>query len=363
MDMSDFLYCLEQGQPEINLAFGYPQDQPSDALKVAAIESIENGNNGYSHPGGIPKLRRMLSEEWCEAAKVHSSPPIICSGVSAGIALALFSIFDHTKGELITIEPTFPQHQILARYSKAVVRSVRSGPTDFRLPIDAIANAINSLTKAILICSPNNPTGVIYSNSELNELVRLARDSGIWIIADEIYHDIVLDERGECAPSVLGEYDKAIVVRGFSKSHSVPGWRIGYVFAPPSIERDIVALNQVLYSCAPTPFQHAFLSIDSLRIDCSMRLDLRAKAIGAVKILRDVMDVRCPQGGVFLFFPVPSSTNSVEFFKRGLEDGVGIMPGCLFGGYSNFARLSFIGEADELFEGCNRLVRVAAELS
>lgn len=356
MEKLNVFDLLEYHNPRINLAYGFPFFEVSSDLADQACAAIHGGANNYSPPKGNPFLRRSLQHAESLAAAAVLQPPIICAGAGAGIASALFALFND-GGDLIVVDPYFVQHEALAGLARARITYVPA-PPPFRLPVDDIIASLSSSTKAILLCTPNNPTGVVYSDEELTTLSRVATKNGTYVIVDEIYRDFVYSASFNVAPSLLGVCENAIIVRGFSKSLGVAGWRIGYVFANDDLLSRIAYYHKILYTCAPTPFQVA-LREAGWSVDRSTVEAMAANMRFVYNALHRHYEISRPEGGYFMFPRAPHGMTGTDIFLQGIERGLGLMPGNFFSKEDTHFRLTYAASLEVLDEACEILLDIA----
>jgi aspartate aminotransferase/aminotransferase len=302
-------------------------------------------------------LRERILNDAVSSNTFDLELPIVFAGTGAAIACTLLALFQKTPGELLLIDPYFIQHRVAAEISGARIVDVEADP-GFRLPIGAIKERITSSTRAILLCSPNNPTGAVYTLSELDQLSVLAAEHDLYIVSDEIYRDLVFNH-GEVAPSLLGRYRKAIVVRGASKALGAAGWRVGWAFVPATIRSTVCYYHKMLYTCAPTPFQVA-LSGGPLSIELEVKSQIAANADCVRDILGPLYQLTSLEGGYFAFPKAPCGLTGTSVFLKALSLGVGILPGRLFSQRDTHFRFTIAAPTDLIAEACKVLATIAA---
>ena len=215
------------------------------------IEAIETGKNAYSPTQGIAPLRERLKADVAAAYPTHSDRDLfVSSGTSGGLMLTMLAMIN-PGDEVIYLDPYFVMYPALVKLCGGVPIPVDSYP-DFRLDPDKIAAAVTPQTKMILLNSPANPTGVTASTKALEAVARLAADKGIALVSDEIYSRFFFDGTF-VSPAAFN--DQTIVIDGFSKSHAMTGWRVGYVHGPTEVISVMLKLQQYSFVCAPQPAQ------------------------------------------------------------------------------------------------------------
>ena len=232
----------------INMSIGLPDFGAEPELIAASRKALEKGHNQYTLTQGIPPLRAAISQKY----NLDSHPEtdlIVTSGVSGAIVLSFMALLD-PEDELLMPDPFFCLYRDLAAMLGARPVLLDTYP-DFALTAEGLKKALTPKTKAIVLNSPSNPTGKCISPEELSEVVEFAREAGIWIIYDEIYESFCYDQPHI---SPFGQYEKVVVLNGFSKSHGITGWRVGYALGPSALIEAMVRMQQYSFVCAPAPF-------------------------------------------------------------------------------------------------------------
>ena len=253
----------------INLSIGQPDFDVPQKLKDEAIKAIQAGQNKYSQTAGDEVLKAKISEQIKNEVGWQEPATLVTSGVSGALLLAFMALID-PGAEVIMPDPYFVicKHVINMLGGKCVF--VDSYP-DFDLPVENIGRAVTAKTKLIIVDSPCNPTGVVYSAQRIKALAAVAAKNDIPVISDEIYERFCYD--GPC-PSIAHYYDKTLLLRGFSKAYAMTGWRLGYAVADRclgNVIEEMTKLQQYTFVCAPTPFQKA--AIAALDYDVSEFVD------------------------------------------------------------------------------------------
>ncbi|MBW2487863.1 MAG: aminotransferase class I/II-fold pyridoxal phosphate-dependent enzyme, partial [Deltaproteobacteria bacterium] len=250
--------CMAAGG--INLAQGFPDFDPPQELKQAAIEAIEAGRNQYSITFGEPDLREAIAAKAFRYNQVDYNPDneitVTCGATEAMIATLKALV--NPGDEIIIFEPYYENYGPDAILSGARPRYVTLHPPDWNYDTDELAAAFNAETKAIIINTPNNPTGKVFSASELEDIARLCNQWDCLAITDEIYEHIIYDDRQHVSIAALpGMADRTVTINSLSKTYSVTGWRVGWALAHEKITSRIRKVHDFLTVGAPTPFQKA----------------------------------------------------------------------------------------------------------
>ncbi len=335
----------------INFSIGLPDFDVPDIAKQAAIDAIHKGSNRYTQTQGIAPLRDRLRKDLSAEFGRDVGDVLISSGVSGGLMLAMMSVID-PGDEVIFLDPYFVMYRHLLTLTGGKPVAVDSYP-DFRFHADRVEAAITPQTKMIILNSPSNPTGVVMSQAEVDQAIEIARKHDLLILSDEIYEPFLFDQSSGL-PSALHKYEKTIVLRGFSKSHAMTGWRLGYAFGYEPVVSQMTKLQQYTFVCAPSPFQHAALA--ALDVDMSSHIaEYRNKRDIAFAMLSRKFDVQKPGGAFYIFPKVPSGT-ATDFCTRAIEKNVLIIPGSVFSSQDTHIRISYATTDAKLQEGCEILL-------
>ena len=339
----------------INLSIGLPDFDVPEVAKEAAIDAIRNGNNRYSQTQGIAPLRERLRKDMSAEFGRDVGDVLIASGVSGALMLAIMATID-VGDEVIFLDPYFVMYRHLLTLTGGVPVPVDSYP-DFRFHADRVEAAITPRTKMIILNSPSNPTGVLMTQAEIDAAIEIARKHDLLILSDEIYEPFLYDVKTTGPgrlPSTFHKYEKTIVLRGFSKSHAMTGWRLGYVFGYEPVVAQMTKLQQYTFVCAPTPFQYAALA--AIDIDMSAAVDAyRKKRDLAYEMLSTKFEIERPGGAFYIFPKVPSGT-ATDFCTRAIDRNVLIIPGHVFSNRDTHFRISYATTDEKLAKGCEVLL-------
>ncbi|TWT79110.1 putative N-acetyl-LL-diaminopimelate aminotransferase [Planctomycetes bacterium CA13] len=336
----------------INLSIGQPDFDVPDEVKEAAIEAIRNGKNSYSPTQGIGPLREALREE-VQAKYPHEDRDVfVSSGTSGGLMLAMLSMIN-PGDEVIYMDPFFVMYPALLKMCGGVAVPVDSYP-DFRLDVEKIKAAITPRTKMILVNSPANPTGVTATASELKAVAQLAAEKNIAVLSDEIYSRFFYD--GTFA-SPASYNDQTIVIDGFSKSHAMTGWRVGYVHGPSEIIRTMLKIQQYSFVCSPQPAQWGALRAMEVSLDGHIEA-YRRKRDFVYSALADCYEIAKP-GGAFYMFPKAPTDSGEAFVEQAISRGLLIIPGNIFSARDSHFRISFAASDEQLKQGVDILRSLA----
>src|SRR3954468_22389213 len=244
----------------ISLGVGEPDFVTSWAVREAAISSLEQGYTSYTANAGLMELRQEISAYMSQQFKAEYCPEseiIVTVGASQAIDIAMRAIID-PGDEVIIIEPCFVSYIPMVELAGGVAVQVQTlKENDFKVLPSQIEEVITEKTKAIMLCSPNNPTGSMLNKKELEEIAAITKKYDLLVIADEIYGELVYDEEYTSLAAISGMKERTILISGFSKGFAMTGWRLGFVCAPSVITGAMLKIHQYAMMCAPTMAQYA----------------------------------------------------------------------------------------------------------
>ena len=247
----------------INLSQGFPDFESPIAIREAAIKAISNHHNQYPVTFGEPELREAIAKKALSYNNIHCNPDTditVTCGATESMIATLKAIIN-PGDEIIIFEPFYENYGPDGILSGATPRYVKLYAPDWNYNIDELKAAFNEHTKAIIINTPNNPTGKVFSHQELTEIANLCEKWDVYAITDEIYEHILYDGNKHISmASIKGMKERCITINSISKTYSVTGWRVGWAIASPEITARIRKVHDFLTVGAPTPFQHAAAS-------------------------------------------------------------------------------------------------------
>lgn len=336
----------------INLSIGQPHFEVPAEVRRAAIDAIEGNKNGYALTQGMPVLREKLQAEIDKQYGHGDRKVFVTSGTSGGLVLAMLSLVN-PGDEVIFGDPYFVMYPSLVKMVGGVPITVDTYP-HFRLTAEAVEKVITPRTKAIIFNSPANPTGVTSSPEQMREIAALAAKHNIALISDEIYSRFCYDEPF-ASPAKFNE--QTIVIDGFSKSHAVTGWRVGWVHGPAEVIETMVKLQQFTFVCAPQPMQWAAAVALDIPVDEQMA-DYRQKRDRLVAGLSDLYEIEQP-GGAFYVFPKAPWGTGAEFVEHAIANNLLIIPGNVFSARDTHFRISYAASDATIDRGIEVLRKIA----
>ncbi len=348
----------------ISLGVGEPDFVTPWRISESGTYAIRDGYTHYTPNRGEPELLSLISRSLKEKNGVEYDPDeelIITLGVSQGLDLALRSIVN-PGDEIIIIEPCYVSYSANAilSYAKPVIISTNF-EDEFKINIDTLTRAITPRTKAILLNYPSNPTGITIDKETLESIAGLAIDNNLIIISDEIYSAIKFDESHFSITSIPGMKERTIYLNGFSKSHAMTGWRLGYIAGPKILIDIMLKIHQYTALCAPSISQYAAIeAMQKADRDVErMKFEyLKRKNFVFNELIE--MGLPCPvPKGAFYVFPDVSKTGmtSRDFAVSLLKsEKVAVVPGNVFGECGkNHIRCSYATSLKDLKEAMKRM--------
>ncbi|TLD39861.1 MAG: Aspartate aminotransferase [Candidatus Jettenia ecosi] len=341
-------------QNPVNLSIGQPDFDVPEEIKTEAIKAIGNGANKYTVTQGIPELRNALLKQLQKRRKVDAGSIMITSGVSGALTLA-FMVLINPEDEVIIPDPSFVSYKHLTNFCGGKPVFVDTYP-DFKLTVERIQPCITKRTKILILNSPANPTGVMYTTQEIKEIAELAKKHNVFIISDEIYHDYDYNHEFD---SIGRYYKNTLILDGFSKSFAMTGWRMGFAAGPASIINEMIKLQQYTFVCAPSFAQYAISK--SLETDLSEYIaSYERKRDLMYDGLKDIYQMVKP-GGAFYFFPqVPWGTDE-EFVTAAIQKNLLIIPGSVFSERHTHFRISYAASDETIERGIDILKSLARQ--
>lgn len=338
----------------IDLSIGLPDFDVHESAKAAAIAAIHAKRNGYTLTQGIPELREKLQAQvQRELGQGPDRQVMVTSGTGGALTLAICATVNPGE-EVIVFDPYFVMYGNLIALAGGKTVLIDTYP-DFRIDPDRVDAAITPKTKAILVNSPCNPTGAVASADELRGLAEVCRRRGVLLISDEVYRAFLHNGGEFVSPARFNE--ETLVVDGFSKSHAMTGWRLGFAHGPAPLLQEMAKLQQFSFICAPSLVQHA--GIAALDADLSEQQAIyRRRRDRVVAALSDLYELPSPDGAFYAFPKAPWGTAS-EFVAEAIRHKLLIIPGNVFSKRDTHFRISYAVDDAVLDRGLDVLRRIA----
>ncbi|MFC4402648.1 aminotransferase [Gracilibacillus xinjiangensis] len=350
----------------VSLGVGEPDFVTPWNVIEASYHSLEQGYTAYTANAGLLELREAISEyleEYFTVSYDAEDQVLVTVGASQAIDIALRALLN-PGDEVIVVEPCFVAYSSAVLLAGGVPVTVSAtGDNAFKVTAEQIEAAITERTKAIVLCSPNNPTGAVLDANELAEIAEVLCKHDIIAISDEIYAELSYDEKAISLSAIDGMKERTILISGFSKSFAMTGWRLGYAAGPVDIIQAMTKIHQYTIMCAPTMAQHG--ALEALRNGREsvndMTTSYRQRRNFVVKALNE-MGLSCHlPGGAFYVFPSIKATGmtSEEFAEQLLEEErVAVVPGNVFGDSGEgYIRCSYATSIKQLDEAMKRMTR------
>ncbi len=359
-----FFDILEEMTDAISLGIGEPDFVTPWHIRDAGIYSLERGHTKYTSNAGMLELRREIANYLRRRFDLeydYTNQILVTVGGSEAIDLAL-RVLVNPRDEVIIPVPSFVCYGPLTEMAGGVPVYVElTAENGFRLTPEQLKAAITPRTKALVLPFPSNPTGGIMERRDLEAIAQVLEDNDIMVISDEIYAELTYGQRHVSPANLTQLYDRTVVVNGFSKSHAMTGWRMGYVCAPQPVVAAMTKLHQFGIMSAPTTSQYA--AIEAMRSGdediAHMREEYDSRRRYLVENLNRIgLDCFEPKGAFYVFPCIRSSgLSSEEFCERFLrEEKVAVIPGTAFGpGGEGYVRACYASSMRDLTESISRL--------
>ena len=346
---------LEQkGKKIIHLEVGEPDFQPPINVKKSLSEVYDKGFRKYGPAKGLPEFRTKLAEFANKNfdAKINSENVMVTPGARFGVFLSITTLLD-PGDEMIVIEPAWPAYRQCAINAGIKVRTVKTTLENKWEPsIDEILSCINDNTKMIVLNYPNNPTGKILHKTLQDQIVEISKKHDLYILSDEIYSNY---SNKEWTSILSYNYEKSIITQSFSKSHSMTGYRIGYLISNQKIVERLAKLEALCLTNVSEPIQYT--AMKSLEDDVTNNAKIMNERLGKLETICKEMELEFvrPDGAMYIFARTKEPINTSELSEELLNHGVAIAPGIGFGDYNEFFRISACLDIQTLIEGMDIL--------
>lgn len=332
-----------EGKTIYNLTAGELDTDTPGYIQTAVAKKLHH--NKYTPPAGLPELRQAIAEsartfyglDWIKPANV-----VVTASTKPAMYASLLALVNHGD-EVILPTPAWPSHNHLIELVGGKVIEVPM-TEDFDLDVPAMKKALNSRTKVILLNSPHNPTGTVFSKAALGDLAGVLKNTAVTVMADDIYTKLVYDE--DFAPVPTCGFEHLVIINGFSKSQAITGWRIGYMIAHNPVAKGAAGLLSHITGNAPLPSQHAALAAleNGDRPPSSTMTDLKSRRKLVDQALKQIpgLKYKLPGGAFYFFIDLRAITNDTAQWCEALLNATGVVlvPGEAFGA-PGFARLTF----------------------
>ena len=350
------------GLPIVSLGLGEPDfDTPPEFVK-AVTSVLSKGNSKYSSPNGIQNLREKIAQKLTLENAIPAEPAnvVVCAGAKPALSLALMAMLE-PGDEVVLLSPSFVSFmpQVLLAEPKVTVKNVSVVAGSMSIDLEQLRAAVNSKTRAIIINTPNNPAGFALERDELASIYELAEAFDSYIISDEVYEKLTFSDSAHVSiGSIEKTVNRVITINGFSKSHALTGWRLGYACIPSQLISRVTKIQQHMYTNTCTFVQQAVA--EAWEFDCKHLTDYRdllKTRVDQISAWIDTMPQLAyipPKSGFFAFISIkPLGITSNEFCSGLLsETGVATTPGLAFGSdWDDHFRVSYAVSNKDLLKG------------
>ncbi len=358
-----FFNMVADEEDVISLTIGQPDFHTPEHIKQAAVNALSLNKTGYTHNAGILELRKAIAAYNEEKYHISYDPDkeiIVTTGASQAIDITFRGILN-SGDEVILPGPIYPGYEPLITLAGAKAVYADTTNDAFKLTKENLVQHITDRTKCVVLPYPSNPTGASFTKEELNELVSVLKDKDIFILADEIYSELVYERPHYSIASFESIRDKTIVINGLSKSHSMTGFRIGYLLAPSWLAKELLKVHQYNVSCASSISQYAALEAltngknDTLIMQeaYNVRREYVYKRLVSMGL-----SVNKPEGAFYFFPKFPMK--EMDSFQLGLElvrkGKVALVPGSSFSVVGEgYMRLSYAYDLETIKKALDRL--------
>lgn len=354
-----FTYLVRDTPGACALTIGEPDLDTPEHIRAQAKAALDAGDTHYPPGNGYPYLLEAISRFEAQAHGLHYAPQEIIATVGATEALFVsFSTILNPGDEVIIPTPAFGLYDALVRLRGGVPVALPTEDNHFQIDPAALQAAITPKTKAIILNSPNNPTGCVYTKETLDGVHEVLRDKPIFVLCDDVYRAMVYGTEFHSFAEYQDMRDRIIVIQSFSKPYAMTGWRLGYCMADAPILDRIQVFHQYAVTSIPSFVQRACVTALEIPTDdvCALFQKRRDYVYGRLKAMG--LSVEEPQGAFYMFIDIrPFGMDSTTFCTRMLKEGlVGLIPGVHFG-TEGFMRLSYCYSDADLKEGLDRIER------
>ncbi|NHN58196.1 pyridoxal phosphate-dependent aminotransferase [Halorussus rarus] len=348
-----------EGADVVDLSVGEPDFPTPDNVVDAGQEAMDAGHTGYTSSNGIPELREAIAEKLRDDGLDHEAGNVIVTpGAKQALYEAVQTLVDDGD-EVVLLDPAWVSYEAMVKLAGGRLNRVDLSPHDFQLEpgLDDLGEAVSDDTELLVVNSPSNPTGAVYSDAALEGVRDLAVDHDVTVISDEIYQEITYGAE----PTSLGTFDgmaeRTVTVNGFSKAYSMTGWRLGYFAGPEELVSQAGKLHSHSVSCATNFVQHA--GVEALRntdeaVDEMVEAFAERRSFLLDRLGEEGVEAPEPDGAFYLMMPVADDDQT--WCEQALEEAhVATVPGSAFGA-PGYARISYANSTERIGEAVDRLV-------
>lgn len=356
----------------INLGQGFPNFDGPEFIRQAAIDAINDGHGQYARSFGIPQLNQAVAERFIADTKLDINPDkevTVTSGCTEAL-IATFMGLINPGDEVILFEPYYDSYRACVAMAGAEAKFITLRPPDFEVVEAQLRAAFSDKTKAILVNTPHNPTGKVFTKQELELIASLCKKHNAIAISDEVYERLVFGSQHINLAALDGMYERTVTLSSLGKTFSLTGWKIGWAIAPPHLTAGVRAAHQFITFATATPLQHG--AVAALRVDDSYYKEFvetytKRRDILAEGLNRIGFEVYLPQGTYFILADHTKFgfADDVKFCEHLIKEvGVAAIPPSAF--YSNpsdgknLVRFAFCKDEQTLIDAIRRMTALSS---
>ncbi|WP_336358246.1 pyridoxal phosphate-dependent aminotransferase [Haloarcula sp. CGMCC 1.6347] len=351
-----------EGKDVVDLSVGEPDFDTPENIKDAAKDALDAGHTGYTSSNGIPELKGAIADKLHDDGLTQYDPDNLI--VTPGGKQALYEIFQTViddGDEVALLDPAWVSYEAMAKLAGGTLTRVDTAAHDFQLEgaLDDLADAVSDKTELLVVNSPGNPHGAVYSREAMEGVRDLAVEHDITVISDEIYKEITYDGVEAVSLGTLeGMEDRTITLNGFSKAYSMTGWRLGYFAGPEELISQAGKVHSHSVSCAVNFVQHAGVEAITNTDDAveEMRQAFAERREFLMELFEDHgVHVPEPQGAFYMMPEIAPDGDDTEWCDQAISEAqVATVPGTAFG-TPGYARISYANSKERLQEAVDRL--------
>ena len=352
-----FTFLVRETPGACALTIGEPDQNTPEVVKDAAKAALDDNDTHYPPGNGYPYLLKAISDFEAKAHGLHydAEEVIVTIGATESLHIALATVLN-PGDEVIIPTPSFSLYASITRLCRGVPVNLPTENNRFQIDPEALKAAINERTKAIILTSPNNPTGCIYTKETLDAIHDILVDKPIFVLCDDVYRTLVYTENYHSFAEYQDMRDRIIVINSFSKPYAMTGWRLGYCLADAPIRDRMQIFHQYMVVSAPSFVQPACVA--ALESDTGGMVEIFRKRRDYVygRLVEMGLEVQEPEGAFYMFINIQKyGMDSLTFCEKMLKEGlVGLIPGCYFD-CEGYMRLSYCYSDADLKEGLDRI--------
>ncbi|MEM0331809.1 MAG: aminotransferase class I/II-fold pyridoxal phosphate-dependent enzyme [Archaeoglobaceae archaeon] len=340
----------KEGKDIVSLTIGEPDFSTPEEVIERAYRALKNGFTHYTSNFGLEELRLQIANRY----NVDAKNIMLTAGTSEALLNASLAFIENGS-RVVIASPSFLSYFTYAKMCGAKITQIKTHENDFLINPDDLNEVMSRDVSLIFINYPNNPTGAVMNQKEMNAIAEIAKDYGALVLSDEVYDSIHYEKK----PGTLVGYENAIVVNGFSKSLAMTGWRIGYVVAEPELLEPMLKVHQVNGVCAPAFAQKAVAEVmaEGLfdKIVQRMVKEFWKRRDYVYGELKKIFDFNKPEGAFYMFMDV--GEDCISYAEKIIEYGVAVTPGRAFGDWNDrFIRISYANSMENLKKAVDRIL-------